>query len=210
MPRPGAPEIDGLSPPVPPMAVGSGVRLVLGLLLLGVTAAVVGIWYQRGQTRRCLAFFGADAARMVASAPNVEIWSVRPGGSAGVLEAHDRADVSKAPGLVHLRRGLVEDANYRWPDRATATDERLPAEAWDTALVFSDPAAGRGPVVLVIDLVDGPTPATGAGGREGETGNLAVVGRPGRIGLGRIARGLAVWLRSQTAASGGNDRKTGF
>jgi hypothetical protein len=195
MPSPDSPAVAGDSSTSPPAAVGSGARLVIGLLLLGITAGVVGIWYQRGQTRRCLAFYGPEAARMVTSAPVVEVWTLAPTAESGVLVAVKRADVSQAPGLVHLRRGLVEDANFRWQGRPSTEAGRLPAESWDRALVFADPAAGRPPVVLVIDLVEGASAAAGVG--VGELGSLAVVGRPGRIGLGRISRGLERWLRGQ-------------
>jgi hypothetical protein len=128
---------------------------------------------------------------MVTTAPVVELWGVAPATQPGVLVALERADVSKAPGLVHLRRGLVEDANFRWQVGASIDRDRLPAESWDRALVFSDPAKGGRPVVLVIDLPQGPG---GSGGGAAAAGSLAVVGRPGRIGLGRIAGGLATWL----------------
>ena len=191
MPTPGTSAAPGRSSIKPPARVGSGVWLVVGLLTLGVTAGLVGIWYQRGQTRRCLAFYGPEAARMVTAAPVVEVWALGPGAEPGALVALERADVSQAPGLVHLRRGLVEDANFRWTAGPSTARDRLPAEAWDRALVFSDPAAGRPPVVLVIDLVEAPD---GAKGRGAATGSLAVMGRQGRVGLGRIADGLAAWL----------------
>jgi len=194
MPLPGSPGFPGDSPP--PRG-GSGARLVIGLLLLGVTAGLVGIWYQRGQTRRCLAFYGPEVARMVTSAPIVELWRVGPSTEPGVLRALERTDVSQAPGLVHLRRGLVEDANFRWQGGASTEPGRLPAASWDRALVFADPGAGRPPVVLVIDVVDDASAESVARSRPGGMGSLAVVGRPGRIGLGRIARGLERWLRGQ-------------
>jgi hypothetical protein len=108
--------------------------------------------------------------------------------------ALERADVSEAPGLVHLRRGLVEDANFRWQAGPSAESGRLPAESWDRALVFADPTTGRPPVVLVIDLAEA---LGGPGEGKGAAGSLAMVGRPGRIGLGRIAAGLATWLSRQ-------------
>ena len=194
MPPTGSSAAPGRSSFTPPAAVGSGARLVIGLLALGVTAGLVGIWYQRGQTRRCLAYYGPDAARMVTAAPAVELWTLGPGAEPGALVALKRADVSGAPGLVHLRRGLVEDANFRWPVAPSAVRGRLPAESWDRALVFADPTAGRPPVVLVIALADAPG---GAGEGKGAVGSLAMVGRPGRIGLGRIAAGLATWLSRQ-------------
>ena len=194
MPPTGSSAAPGCSSITPPAAVGSGARLVIGLLVLGVTAGLVGIWYQRGQTRRCLAYYGPDAARMVTAAPVVELWTLGPGAEPGALVALKRADVSGAPGLVHLRRGLVEDANFRWQVGPSAVSGRLPAEAWDRALGFADPTTGRPPVVLVIDLAEAPG---GTGEGKGTAGNLAMVGRPGRIGLGRIAAGLATWLSRQ-------------
>lgn len=180
----------GADPPIPDAvalpgparrATGGGTSLVVGLLALGVLAALVAIGFQRGQTRRCLAFYGSDIARRVAAAPVVEVWWLEPGSRPGELRARERRDVTNAPGLVHLRRGLVEDANFAWPERPGGAGERLPPGAWDVAIVFSGPDDGR--AELVVDLDD-----------TRQTGSLAVVGRPGRIGLGRIAAGLARWL----------------
>jgi len=158
------------------------------LLLLGVTAAITGVWFQRHQTRRCLAFYGATAARRIAASPTVELLLVQPGAEPGRLVARSRIDVSKAPGLVHLRRGLVEDANFKWQASGNADGavaERLPLDAWDVAFVFSEPKGGT---TLVIDF-------------DASAGALAVVGQPGRIGLGRIGPGLEKWVRSTVHAA---------
>ncbi len=177
-----------------------GTWLVTGLLLMGVAAAVTGVWFQRQQTRRCLEFYGAPAARLIASAPTVELLLVRPGAGPGRLAAQTRIDVSKAPGLVHLRRGLVEDANFDWlADRTSpsaASQTRLPAEAWDVALVFTEAGGadsamqprGTGQTTLAIDF----DPAGGC---------LAMVGQPGRIGLGRIGPGLEKWIQATLSAA---------
>ena len=171
-----------------------GTWLVAALLLLGLAAAVTGIWFQWQQTRRCLDFYGPAAARRIAAAPTVELLLVQPGAEPGRLVARSRIDISKAPGLVHLRRGLVEDANFNWQGTDAraggggaggAATGRLPNESWDVALVFSEPL---GQTTLVIDL----DPAGGS---------LAAVGQPGRIGLGRIGPGLEKWVRSTLAAS---------
>jgi hypothetical protein len=176
-----------------------GTWLVVGLLLLGVAAAITGVWFQRHQTRRCLEFYGPAAARRIAAAPTVELLLVQPGAGPGRLAAHTRIDVSKAPGLVHLRRGLVEDANFNWQGNAAGDSEaaptRLQLEAWDVAIVFSEPGGsqsaeqprGQGRTTLVIDFA----PSGGA---------LALVGKPGRIGLGRIGPGLEKWIRSTVNA----------
>ena len=170
-----------------------GTWLVAALLLLGLAAAITGIWFQWQQTRRCLEFYGPAAARRIAAAPTVELLLVQPGAEPGRLVARSRIDISKAPGLVHLRRGLVEDANFNWQGtdaRASgagaggAAPERLPLDAWDVALVFSEPL---GRTTLVIDL-------------DPSRGSLAAVGQPGRIGLGRIGPGLEKWVRSTVNA----------
>jgi len=168
-----------------------GTWLVAALLLLGLAAAITGIWFQWQQTRRCLDFYGPAAARRIAAAPTVELLLMQPGAEPGRLVARSRIDISKAPGLVHLRRGLVEDANFNWQGTDAGASgggaalERLPLDAWDVALVFSEPL---GHTTLVIDL----DPAGGS---------LAAVGQPGRIGLGRIGPGLEKWVRSTVNAA---------
>ena len=184
-----------------------GTWLVAGLLLMGVAAAITGVWYQRHQTRRCLEFYGAVAARSIAAAPKVELLTVQPGTGPGRLVVQSRIDVSKAPGLVHLRRGLVEDANFIWNADGLPTDaspqSRLPIESWDVALVFTDklptdPSGGTdtskprprggGQTTLVVDF-------------DPDGGCLAMVGQPGRIGLGRIGPGLEKWIRGTLSAA---------
>jgi hypothetical protein len=98
--------------------------------------------------------------------------------------AAERIDVSRAAGLVHLRRGLVEDANFVWPESPPTA--ALAVEAWDVALEFADPTGTR--TTLVIDL-------------DGRAGSLAVVGNAGRVGLGRLGAGLETWIRSSLAAA---------
>ncbi|NDC62727.1 MAG: hypothetical protein EBZ59_01765 [Planctomycetia bacterium] len=174
------------------VAGGRGVPLVVGLLALGLAAAATGVWFQWRQTRRCLAFYGPAVARRISVAPRVELWTLRPGVGHGRLVAEEKLDVSGARGLVHLRRGLVEDANFRW-DGPAPTGERLPDDAWDDAVAFFDgPDDSAAATILAIDL--------GADG-----GSLAVVGRPGRIGLGRIEGGLKRWIEA-TRRSQRSDR----
>lgn len=160
----------------------SGRPLVAGLVLLGVSLACFAIWFQWRQTRRCLDFYGSDVARQVQAAARVELW--RPPSSAEPqpgLDAAIRTDISRAPGLVHLRRGLVEDANFDWKRPASTGAE------WDAAFAFYDEASAAAPAtVLVIDF----DPAGGT---------LAVAGRDRRVGLGRIEKGLRSWLAALAA-----------
>jgi len=180
-----------------PDAATAGRALVVGLVLLGLVAAIAAILFQRQQTRRCLEFYGADHARRIAAAPLVELLDLEPAARPGLVVAHGRRDISRAAGLVHLRRGLVEDANFVWGDangaqaatagRAPAPDGRLPTDAWDIALEFVEPVTdGPGSAGRRTQLVFDLDPGGGA---------VAVVGRPGRIGLGRIGPGLRKWIR---------------
>jgi hypothetical protein len=170
-----------------------GTLLVVGLLGLGLAAAGTGIWFQWQQTRRCLSFYGVEDAASISRAPGVELWLLaRPSGSlhTGHLRAFQRLDISEAKGLVHLRRGLVEDANFAWA--AATPDGPQPDAAWDIALVFTqDAAAGAGRSLLVVDF-----------GREPDDARLTVVGRPGRVTLGKIAKGLREWVTATAAAAG--------
>lgn len=160
-----------------------GSRIVIGLLLLAVALAAFAVWFQWRQTRRCLRFYGPAVARAIQAAPRVELWRIAVDPVTGRLVTTERRDISKAKGLVHLRRGLVEDANFAWEPTG---DGRLPVASWDVALAFLDETAGR-PVVLACDLDD--------------AGSLTVVGRPGRIGLGRLGPGLRKWLEATASDS---------
>lgn len=161
------------------------------MLGLGLTAAGLGIWFQWQQTRRCLDFYGVEAAGRISRAPRVELWSLKPsgdGGHTGRLAATQRRDISTAKGLVHLRRGLVEDANFMW-SKPSGGDQPLPDAAWDIALVFADESGDQG-IVLGVAL-----------GSDVEPAQLTVLGRPGRVGLGKMAKGLRDWVAATLAAS---------
>ena len=158
----------------------SGSRVVVGLLALGAALGAFALAFQRRQTDGCLGFYGSAVARAVAVAPHVEIWHLATGGRPGRLVAVGRCDVSQAPGLVHLRRGLVEDANFDW---RPADAPRLPPERWTAAIVFSSAPDARPAAILAI----GFEPAGGA---------LCVVGQPGRVGLGRLGGGLRQWVEA--------------
>jgi hypothetical protein len=183
--------------------------VVVGVLLLAAALGAFAVWFQWGQTRRCLGFFGPEITRQIQSAAGVELWWLEPG-SAGPRVIR-RQDVSRAAGLVHLRRGLIEDRNYvwleangAWPEEYVAGRDRLPTTAWDVALAFYPggvaEAAPDGPdssptAVVAIDL--------------DEPGSLTVVGRPGRVTLGRLGPGLRRWVEA-TAKDGFSGEKSAY
>ena len=168
-----------------------GSMLVMGLLALGFLAAGVGVWWQWQQTRRCLAFYGIQVTEQISKAPRVELWRFkRPsnGGRTGQLYVNRVQDITDAKGLVHLRRGLVEDANFQWLERGWLEPEPLPDAAWDVALVFYDsniPDSTPRRAVIAIDFGENPKEA-----------NITVVGSPGRVALGKMAKGLRTWVES--------------
>jgi hypothetical protein len=168
-----------------------GTRVVVAIVVLAIGLGLFALWFQWRQTRRCLDFYGTETARVIQRATRVEVWerasataaTTGPGGTAAL--SLQRYDVSKASGLVHLRRGLVEDANLDWE----RLDERaVPATAWDFALAFFDPPGAAIPAAVLV--VERPP--------DGATGGsfLAVDGRLGRVGLGRLASGIERWWRS--------------
>ena len=171
--------------------------LVIGLLALGLLAAGIGVWFQWQQTRRCLAFYGTRATEQISKSPFVELWQLKPlsgGRHTGRLEAVLVEDITEAKGLVHLRRGLVEDANFQWVEGNT---ERAPLAdaAWDLALVFFDSKQKNESkrTVVVIDF-----------GENSQKANLTVVGRPGRVALGKMRKGLKTWVESTAKWVGPN------
>jgi len=186
----------------------SGTSLVLGLLSLAAGLGLFAVWFQWGQTRRCLELFGPEAARRVQAAERVELWTLAAAGDR--VQVRDRQDVSQAAGLVHLRRGLIEDVNYAWGSPGGPAGgprpARLPPQSWDVALAFFSSPAPAGEVefdagqanaatVIAFDLDGG--------------GMATVVGRPGRVALGRIAKGLRTWVED-TQERGFREAKPGF
>jgi hypothetical protein len=115
-----------------------GAILVTLLLTAGLAAAIAAVWNQYRQTHRALEFWGAEIAQTIDNAPDVELIDLRPPrdnpetGAQGPTDRSRQADISRAPGLIHFRRSLLEDANFDW-----ATEPALaPGDFWDFAVRF--------------------------------------------------------------------------
>ncbi len=166
---------------------GRGKLVVVGVVTLAIGLGAFAVWFQWEQTRRCLGFFGSDVAGVIQSAPAVELWDL---GSDGTRTWRTNTrDVTQAPGLVHLRRGLIEDVNYEWTleDPEAVAPRSLPADAWDVAIAFLPVGPGNAPAVVLGFDLDAP-------------GSLTVVGQPGRVRLGRLRAGLAMWVKATQAS----------
>jgi hypothetical protein len=157
------------------------------LLAIGAALAAFALAFQWRQTDGCLQFYGGGVARAITTAAHVEVWHLAPGDRPGRLVVVGRCDVSRAAGLVHLRRGMVEDANFA----GRAQDPRpLPPEAWTVALAFGA-AAGAPPQAVVAIAMDK------------DRGAACLVGRPGRLVLGRIRGGLRTWVEKTCPRTAG-------
>jgi hypothetical protein len=122
---------------------------------LGLTSVVYHHWASHG----VLAWWGGDMARLIADAPRVEALRLQTLDKTDSAVTADklvvdgrqyvvsqRKDVTAAIGLDHLRRGLLDDANFSWSAPPPASAPR-----WSDALVFSD---GARQIVIVFDLTN--------------------------------------------------------
>lgn len=132
-------------------------KLVIALMVvIGVAMGAVTVVHHYLVSRRAIAWWGPAQATLIAAAPSVEaarIVGPDSGESAsarelGGLRLVDLHRLDGLPGIDHLRRGLVDDANFVWPSDAGASDSGVKASAgdWAYAWIFTD--NGRQLVVL--------------------------------------------------------------
>lgn len=122
-----------------------GKYVIAALAALGLIGAGGGWLYHRQTQKRAIAFWGSDAAALIVSAPEVEVAQLVAGDSPPDATADTvawagkqwqrvaRADATRAAGMPHLRRRLVQDDSFDWS--ATPADHDL---VWQYALRFSD------------------------------------------------------------------------
>jgi hypothetical protein len=131
--------------------INRGTVLVIALAGTGLVAAGVAVWYQHQLTRQALDLWGPAAAQLIEGAPAIELVDLRGdrmngGTTGGVLHSADAVDISHAPGVLHFRRSLLQDANFVWDSgKAPAISNT----DWDYAVRFSDEV---GSVTITFDL----------------------------------------------------------
>jgi len=146
--------------PLPAAARSRGQVAVLAMLGLGLAAAIFAWWwnYERGQ--RALAFYGAEGARLIRTAPTVEILVLAPAEAEPDASQPDetirlggqqrtvarRIDISRAPGLLNARTSLLADASY------AAEGAQPAAAAADAVLRFAE---GNRELLLTFDWASG-------------------------------------------------------
>lgn len=162
--------------------------MVLGLLALGFGLAAFALAFQWRQTRGCLGFYGSRLAQgdLDRSA----------GGGLAAVRRSDPGPPRRARTVRRLPGGGAR-APAPWAGRGrelrldAATRGRAASQAsWTVALAFFADPQGEPTGILAI-------------GAEPAGGSLCVVGRPGRIGLGRLERGLATWIAAACPVAAG-------
>jgi hypothetical protein len=134
-------------------------KLVVALIMgLAVGAAGFAWWWNYAGSRKALEFYGAQGAHLIRTAPTVEILvlaaqdSAVEGESSGDFVTYQgksrpvsrRIDISRAPGLIHARTALLDDASYANQPLRTISGEP-PSEL----IRFSD---GRGEALLAFSF----------------------------------------------------------
>ncbi|HEV3003452.1 MAG TPA: hypothetical protein VGX78_03280 [Pirellulales bacterium] len=126
--------------PHPPRLI-EGKHAILVVFAIGLIGAVGSSWYHRTAQRLVLEFWGPEAAILIVDAPRAEALRLAPaadddGPDVDFGGAHftviERVDVSRAPGLIHLRQSLLHDGSFDW---SAPSDDCRPQ--WDYALRFS-------------------------------------------------------------------------
>ena len=130
-----------------------GKLVLVSMVLLGLGAALFAFWFRYQHGKRTIDQWGSEAVVLVRDSDLVELVALAPADEAGAnselpppvdapeimtiqgkaLKVLEKVDISRAPGLVHLRHALVQDASYAW-DEAVGGGEDL---QWRYALRFS-------------------------------------------------------------------------
>lgn len=96
-----------------------GKLAVLTMFALALAAATFAWWWNYSRGQRALEFYGPKAAHLIRTAPKVELLIVGPHDAAAAESVPNfgpvirTIDISKAPGLIHARTALLDDASYQ-------------------------------------------------------------------------------------------------
>ena len=125
------------------------------LLLAGLalTLGAISWWNRYESAHRVTEFWGAENARLIVEPGEVRVFSLEIDSESeeGMVASHLEVfplqlhkDLTKAPGLAHLRYALTTDSNYDW--------EAKPSEpiAWKWAFRFE----GKGKELMVLFTED--------------------------------------------------------
>jgi len=110
----------------------TGVYTTSALLLLGVVAAAVAWSYNFRETNQALQAWGPSGVRLIRDAKHVTYVRLAEPATPGDLTQHasrhpktDHQDISRAKGLLHLRRALLDDRSFHWQLDTDLADVRF-------------------------------------------------------------------------------------
>ena len=100
-------------PSIAKSARSRGTMVVAIMLAAALGLAAFAVWFQWRQTRRCLDFYGGDVARLVQTAPRVELWRLAPAAEPSSPEPRERIDRRGALSYSAIRCKHVRDDECR-------------------------------------------------------------------------------------------------
>ena len=103
--------------------------VIVAILAFALAAAGASWWFRYNATHRAAKFWGPNDARRIRDAPFVELYYINDDPDA----LSTIRDISKAPGLTHLRHALLEDRSFVWPARPAVRQPR-----WHWAIGFRE------------------------------------------------------------------------
>ncbi|MGI8978055.1 MAG: hypothetical protein ACR2FY_02400 [Pirellulaceae bacterium] len=96
----------------------SGKLVVLSIFVVAIAMASFALWWNWGLSHRSLDFWGKEGGLAIRDGERIELLRLRPKtGRIINLEGFDiveTKDVSKAPGVLHARHSLLQDASFDW------------------------------------------------------------------------------------------------
>ncbi len=134
-----------------------GKLAVVTMFAVALAAAAFAWWWNYSRGQRALEFYKPKAAHLIRTAPQVEILFVGPPGRADAANSPvdsvpgwgtviRKIDISKAPGLIHARTALLDDASY---------ERHVPPTLQSFGPFFVRFRDGRDEVVLMFGWPDG-------------------------------------------------------
>lgn len=128
----------------------SGKLVIVGIIALALAASGTSWWFRYAATHKTVKLFGPEAARLIRDARNITLFELEPAALASIGSVADRIehrsggqDISKLPGITHLRNALLEDRSYDWtiaPKAATT--------AWKWGLLFDSERTSESTTLL--------------------------------------------------------------
>lgn len=109
----------------------SGKLVIITVLAIALAAAGASWWFRYNATRHAAGFWGGKIARLIRDAPHITLEQITRNNE-GLITTSVTRDVSRSPGITHLRAALLEDKSFNWP-----ASEKAPSTPSGWLLKFS-------------------------------------------------------------------------